>query len=699
MKMTDFVRTFREAPRKAIFCGSGVSRSAPSSIPLFSELMRSYLAALNPSGRNLLKEHAGKEAEDIRHAICELPIDEFFTDVMFALGKSTLDPIDWMNTREPNQAHQLIARLVDSLDIQTVLTANFDQLLEKKLLGFESVVFMKRRSRTGQDAVLGSPKMPEAQHTQSYMDPSLKKVFHLHGTSLRTRIEITPGATSLPFDHFDHANLSERLGGATLLVVGSSGGWDYDIIDVLKRCDISQVLWVCHDNCRTITEDGEVPRPWLEFFNTRSGAITGDTTRILAELARVEYEEVVAGGVSEFEEYVVDHFKKCKNKRKLYTLAVLVNKVFRGDVALSILDELEKEPTECFEQDEKEIEKEHKFLAAVKNADSITMHDRRRITPEQYMREYESKKRVYARMKEGFWHVTIGRAKAVAMSRDPRYENNKKDAVEFLRDHVLNELEKILPYENIGIRELADFKWITREWMLVHESMGILNYEDGNATSAIVHLNQALKICRNEEDRYRIHNTMIIVDCILKFNDLLNVSDTKAVKALLDNRAAELDNNIADKLMMAADKVFFSGGRIQALEVYKGITQRWPSNVLACLNYSNMLRTMLDFMGALRELDRGLKERPDDYRLLCNKGYALNGLGRQRDAICVLEMALELCGHDKHAWVNLGNSYYETNRLREALDKYQQALNCDPDFETARTNKENTLRRLAKQIW
>jgi Tfp pilus assembly protein PilF len=660
--------------------------------------MRSYLAALEPSGRNVLKEHAGKEAGDIRRAICELPIDEFFADVVFALGQSTLEPIDWMNTREPNQAHQLIARLVESLDISTVLTANFDRLLEKKLPGFESVLLMKRRSRTGEYEVIGSPNMPVVPYTPTYMDPSLKRVFHLHGTSLRTRLEITPGTTSLPFDHFDQANLAERLGGTTLLVVGSSGGWDYDILAVLKLCDIAQVLWICHDDCRTITE-GEVPRPWLEFFDRRAEAIKGDTTRILAELARVEHEEVVAGGVSEFEEYVVGHFKDCETKRKLYTWAVLVNKVLRGDVANSILYELEKEPTERIEQDEEEIEKERKYLAAVKDADSLTMHDGRRITPEQFMSEYENKKRVYARMREGFWQVMIARTRTVAMSRDPRYENNKREAVEFLRDQVLKELEKILPYESIGPQEMVEFKWITREWMLAHESAGILYYEDGNANSAIVHLNLALRICRNEEDRYRIQKTMIIVNCILKFRDLLNVGEAEEVKALLENRAAEIDDHKADKLMMTADQVFFAGGRIQALEVYEGITQRWPDNVLACLNYSNMLRTMLDFRGALSELDRCLKERPYDYRLHCNKGYALNELGRQREAIPVLEKALELCGRDKHAWVNLGNSYYETNRLREALDKYQQALTCDPDFEIAHTNKENTLRRLAKRIW
>ena len=112
-----------------------------------------------------------------------------------------------------------------------------------------------------------------------------------------------------------------------------------------------------------------------------------------------------------------------------------------------------------------------------------------------------------------------------------------------------------------------------------------------------------------------------------------------------------------------------------------------------------MLRVLREFKHSLGELDRCLKIKPDDYRLICNKGYALNELGRQREAIGVLKKALKICNSDKHAWVNLGNSYYEINRLREALDKYQQALDCDPDFEVATINKEKTLMRLAKRIW
>ena len=699
MKTADFVRAFREAPKKSIFCGSGVSRSAPSSLPLFSELMRSYLTALDPPGRNVLKVHAGQEAENIRSAICELPIDEFFADVILALGKETLEPIDWMSTREPNQAHRLIAKLVESLDITTVLTPNFDKLLEKKLVGFESVTIMKGRSRTYEDGVLSGLNVPDASNKPLYLDPSFKRVFHLHGTSLRGRIEITPGATAVAFDHFDHANLAERLCGTTLLVVGSSGSWDYAILDILKRCDIAQVLWVCHNNNHKITE-GVVPQPWLDFFDGRVVAIRGNTTMILAELAQEEYQDIEAGDVAEFEANVVDHFNAYESRGKLYIWAVLANKVMRGDVANSILSELEQKFWKPSKQDEKELAEERKFLKAIKKTDSLTMKDGRRITPEQFLREYEGKKSINIQSTEKIWEVIIGRTRAVAMSRDQRNGGKKKESIAFLKGEVIAKLEKIIPFNIVALQKLSKKTWAAREWLLVQESLGVLHFEDGNTDSAIDRLSQALQICRNEDDRYRIQSTIVAVECARGLDDLFGVSGFEELQAIFDDRKIEIDPQKVEKLIKTTDQLYFTAGRrIQALRLYKTITQRWPDNVDACLNYSNILRVLREFKHSLGELDRCLKIKPDDYRLICNKGYALNELGRQREAIGVLKKALKICNSDKHAWVNLGNSYYEINRLREALDKYQQALDCDPDFEVAKINKEKTLMRLAKRIW
>jgi len=285
------------------------------------------------------------------------------------------------------------------------------------------------------------------------------------------------------------------------------------------------------------------------------------------------------------------------------------------------------------------------------------------------------------------------------MSRRPSKEYSQQRVIEFFTNSVIAELEGILPYDSIGPKETAEFTWITREWMLAKESLGIFYLEDSRERQALECFDAALKICANEEDRHRITMTRVVCGCRLSIYDLLEIDETCEIETFLENKAEEIDQTKVKRLMGIADKCFFAGGIKTALTLYKSITERWPSNVDACLNYSNMLRATGSYAEAAEELERCLEKVPRDSRLLCNKGYALNELGRQRDAIPALEAALDVCPTDKHAWNNLGNSFYETMRLRKALDCFQRALRCDPDFSTANVNKRNTLRRLAGQVW
>jgi len=395
--LTAFCDRFREASRRAILCGAGVSRLKPASIPLFWEMMDAYLDALELPGGRVLSRHAGEESGTIRKQICDLPADEFFADIVFALGKEALAPLDWMHQRAPNQSHALVARLVSEYGVTTLLTPNYDCLLERELPGFKTVSLMKRRSRDSQDEVVGYPSITRAGDQPEYLSPAVGAVFHLHGTDLLTRLEITPGATSIPFDHFDHANLAVRLGGATLLVVGSSGEWDNDLLNLLKRCDIGQVLWVKHSRKEEVVP-AELPRPWRQFFEDKATAVVGNTTQILAALAGQELStEDEDGGIGEFRDHVVGHFKKCDPKKKLHTWVVLANKVMRGDIADSILDDVEKEPIRHESVEEDALEDEKKFLAAIQLADYLTMSDGREITPDQFISEYNTKKEIYER--------------------------------------------------------------------------------------------------------------------------------------------------------------------------------------------------------------------------------------------------------------------------------------------------------------
>ena len=136
------IDSFRTSENPVVFIGAGISRAAPSSIPLFSELIEAYIDALDQE-INVISTYGGVEAKEIKEKICNLPIEELFADLKFVFHNLAFDPLKWMNDRTPNINHKLISLLVQELDIKTILTPNFDLLLEKVLPDFHSIAEMK----------------------------------------------------------------------------------------------------------------------------------------------------------------------------------------------------------------------------------------------------------------------------------------------------------------------------------------------------------------------------------------------------------------------------------------------------------------------------------------------------------------------------------------------------------------------------
>ena len=637
MDLAPVIEEFRNAAIPAFYLGAGISRSVPSSVPLFSELMKAYVDALESDG-NIIDRHAKQEAEDVRRMICELPAEEFFADLKFVFRDKALEPLDWMNAREPNRAHGLLAVLAKDLRVKTILTPNFDCLLEKVLPDYLSVPKMKTGYRLAKtQRSLTSDELPD------YIPSSKPAIFHLHGTSIRSRLEITPAATAVQFDHFDHANLAPRLGGATLLVAGSSGEWDTDVIDLLKRCNIKRIVWITHDPKRHLTS-AHLPEKWREIFSERGYAIRGDTTRILAQFAgkQLATDDDNDSGIFEFHDYVNDlfgTFDKKWDKWKIHTIVALVNKIWRGDIALSILHELEREYN--IEESDEHIdeEREERFLQAVAACDSITLVDGRTLTPEQFLIEYHKKRDIRNRVESRRWPIIVGRDKAIAMSRNPNAEH--QDIAWYLNREVIRRLEEVIPYVRIGPQEMRDYPWITREWLLAYESLGLFYLEEGKGKLAIECIEKAISICGDEEDLYRLQSTWIIAGCNLELSDILGLDEARLVDDILQRRIRETRHAKVEDLMEIANNCFSAGGRTRATAICEAITDTHPNNIEACLNYSNMLKAIGRRKDALGELSRGLEIEPNNYKLLCNKGWLFNQMGRQRQAIPVLKTALE----------------------------------------------------------
>lgn len=103
----------------AIFCGAGISYN--SGLPLANDLVRNILASIDVN-----------ETDSSIILNSNLPFEAFIQTLIDEV--SVDDILEIFNTGEPNTNHELIAELVKAGFIRTVLTSNFDLLIEKALM-------------------------------------------------------------------------------------------------------------------------------------------------------------------------------------------------------------------------------------------------------------------------------------------------------------------------------------------------------------------------------------------------------------------------------------------------------------------------------------------------------------------------------------------------------------------------------------
>lgn len=83
---------------------------------------------------------------------------------------------------------------------------------------------------------------------------------------------------------------------------------------------------------------------------------------------------------------------------------------------------------------------------------------------------------------------------------------------------------------------------------------------------------------------------------------------------------------------------------------------------------------------------RAIALNPDYTEALVNLGSLLGDMGRNDDAVEILEQALAADPEDCKARSNLGNVYYSMGRYPDAMYEYQRAIDIDPACYTAHFN-------------
>ena len=89
----------------------------------------------------------------------------------------------------------------------------------------------------------------------------------------------------------------------------------------------------------------------------------------------------------------------------------------------------------------------------------------------------------------------------------------------------------------------------------------------------------------------------------------------------------------------------------------------------------------------IKELQAAVKEHPDNAQAWTELGNAFFDLDRVRDAVSAYQKSLALKPDNPHVLTDLGVMYRRNNEPEKALEAFGKAIAVQPDFETAWFNK------------
>lgn len=103
-----------------------------------------------------------------------------------------------------------------------------------------------------------------------------------------------------------------------------------------------------------------------------------------------------------------------------------------------------------------------------------------------------------------------------------------------------------------------------------------------------------------------------------------------------------------------------------------------PQQPEVCFNYASVLARLGDHVNAERVYRAVIEKRPDWAKPYLNCGFAAYHRGKQESALALFERAIALAPALAQAHVGAGMASMDLERLNEAIQHYQRALDIDP---------------------
>ncbi len=104
-----------------------------------------------------------------------------------------------------------------------------------------------------------------------------------------------------------------------------------------------------------------------------------------------------------------------------------------------------------------------------------------------------------------------------------------------------------------------------------------------------------------------------------------------------------------------------------------------------------------DILGALKDLEKSLEFKSDNYETWSNHGSLLSALGRYEEAIESCNKAIEIKPDYYNVWTNRGSSLSSLGRYEEAIGSYGKSLELEPDQPSIWYSCANLLAALGRK--
>lgn len=220
---------YARVQRLVVLAGSAVSYAPPTNLPSATAIKNSLLRSLL---RNIpLRDAPTRGLTQVRQRLADLPFESFMDRLSLVLTDRLIRSFEYMTERQPNRNHVLLSILLRHCYRQTLLTTNFDTMIEKAVGVADTLIHSADFSRWSE------------RHGRSKSRPTVAK---LHGCASRCKtIAATLARVARPLEQSKDTFIQELSRRSLLLIIGYSGS-DPDIMDALTRLRPRQIVWLTH---------------------------------------------------------------------------------------------------------------------------------------------------------------------------------------------------------------------------------------------------------------------------------------------------------------------------------------------------------------------------------------------------------------------------------------------------------------------